>query len=158
VVVNIKAKTSLIILGTLIIGLIVGALAHSVIVRFRMDKLHAMAGPRGPHMLTERLLGAAGPLELEQKAVAKQIIEETGEQIHDLIEASRSQMDAVVDSMMTRLDSVLDDQQIARMRKAIGSLRAGPPPSPGDMPPLERGGLPPRPGGALHESPFPDPQ
>jgi hypothetical protein len=153
--VNIKAKTSLVILSTLIIGMILGALALSVIIGFRMNRLHAMMGP---DMFAERLLNAAGPLSVGNYTAAKKIIDEAGEQIHTVIESSRSQMDSVVDSMLVRLDSVLDEKQIARMRREIGSLRAGRLPGGGGPPPPEPGVWPPRPSGPPPEHPPSEPQ
>jgi hypothetical protein len=143
--VNLKTKTSLAILGTLLIGMILGALLYSIVVHLRMNRLHSMLGP---DMFSERLLDAAGPLNDAEYKAAKNIIGETGMRIHATIDSSRIRMDAVVDSMVVRLDSVLSDQQMARLRREIGTIRSGPP---------SGRGLPPRPGGPLfgHGSPQP---
>jgi len=168
--VNSKSKTFLVILGTLIIGMLLGGLGYSVVLRLRMNRLHAMLGP---DMFSERLLHAAQPLSNAEFESAKKIISETGKQIHATIETSRSQMDLVVDSMVVRLDSVLNDQQMMRLRREIGTLRSGPPPRPGGPPrgpgrqPFGRGNPPPppedrgaphQPGNPPPEYPPPDPQ
>jgi hypothetical protein len=144
---KLATKPTLVILGTLIVGIALGALLFSVFMRYRMQHLHKMMGPKGFHRsLTE----AIGPMSGTQDSAVNSEIQRSSLRIDSTINAGRMQVDAMIDSMMTRLDSMLTADQRKRLHKELGARfgRGGPPPG---MPHM--GG--PRPGDRRHDGPPP---
>ena len=132
---NMKLKTTLIILFTLLIGIILGMLIDRTIMRFRFQKKFAEARQaRGITRLLENLIR---PDESQYEAV-KDILEKYSKRLHDHREKSFQEMNVVIDSMRAELDQILTDAQKARLKKDMERMkrmrgrRPGPPmPPPG---------------------------
>jgi hypothetical protein len=133
-----KAKPAVVIIGTLIIGMILGALGLSVFMHYRMQHLHNMMGRNG---FQQRLLESISPLSDSQRRAVEQVIDLSSVKIDSTISLSRLRMDAIIDSMIAQLDTQLSAEQKARMHKTIGLRppRHGAPPF--GLPPF--GGPPP---------------
>jgi hypothetical protein len=129
-------RPALIIIGTLLIGMALGALGLSVVVRHRMEKLHNLRSRGG---LPERLLESIGPLSADQRGAVTAEFNHTAAQIDSTVQAGRHFIDATLDSLAARVDSQLTPDQRLRLHKELGRRFHGP--GPGD--PMF-GGPPPR--------------
>jgi len=152
---NMKAKTTIILLFTLLIGILLGVFLDRTIMRFRFQKrFNEVRQPRGITRMLENLIR---PDESQYKAV-RDILEKYSKRLHEHREKSFREMDAVMDSMRTELDQILTDEQKARLKKDMERMkgmrdrRPGPPmPPPGpfdrehDRPPAIHEGQPPPP-------------
>ncbi len=131
---NMKAKTTLILLFTLLIGILLGVFLDRTIMRFRFQKRFTeVRQPRGITRMFENLIR---PDESQYQAV-KDILEKYSKKLHDQREKSFQQMDVVMDSLRAELDQVLTDEQKARLRNEMERMkhRRERRPSPGEMPP-----------------------
>jgi hypothetical protein len=107
-------KPTLVVIGTLLIGIILGALTLSVFMRYRMDRLRGMAGPRG---FQHSLIAAIGPMSEAQRTLVEEEVRRSSVRIDSTMNASRSQIDVMIDSMNVRLDSLLTPDQRARLHR-----------------------------------------
>jgi hypothetical protein len=124
---KLDVKPALVIIGTLIIGMILGALSLSVFLRNRMDRLHGMMERGG---FQQTLIEAIGPMNAAQRSVVEGEIRQSFLRIDSTMNASRTQIDTMIDSLNVRLDSLLTPDQRARLQREIGNRhrgRGGPP-------------------------------
>jgi hypothetical protein len=139
---KLDVKPALVIGVTLLLGMVLGALAWSVLMHYRMDRLHGMMRPQG---IQERLIESIGPMSDAQRQAVTEEIRRSSLRIDAAIDSGRASMDRMIDSMKVRLDSLLTPEQQARLRRSVGDRahrRGGPFGGPG-LPPREGG---PRPG------------
>jgi hypothetical protein len=135
---NMKVKTTLIILFTLLIGIILGVFIDRTIMRFQFRKRIAeVRQTRGITSIFERIIE---PTESQSEAVEK-ILAKYSNRLHDLREKSHLEMAAVMDSLRTELEPILTDQQKARLKRAMERMRdrrdREPHPRPPFPPPFE---------------------
>jgi hypothetical protein len=128
---NMKVKTSIILLFTLLIGIMLGVFLDRTIMRIRFQqKFHEVRKARGITRLLENLIR---PDESQYEAV-KNILEKYSKRLHAQREKSFQQMDAVMDSLRAELDQILTDEQKARLKKDMermkGMRERGPMPPP----------------------------
>ena len=124
---RLEIKSTLIIIGTLVIGMLLGAASLSVVMRHRVERLHGMMRHGG---LPQHMLEAIGPLPDAQRAAVQQVLDQTSLQVDSTIQGNRREVHAMIDSMVTRLDSLLTDEQRLRLHHEVGarfSGREGPP-------------------------------
>ena len=111
---NMKFKTTLILVFTLLIGIILGLFIDRTIMRFQFQKRFAeVRQARGITRLLEDLIR---PDESQYEAVNK-ILENYSKRLHDQREKSFQEMNVVMDSMRAELDQILTDEQKARLKK-----------------------------------------
>ncbi len=131
---NIKVKTTLVLLFTLVIGILLGVFLDRTIMRFRFQKRFTeVRQPRGITRMFENLIR---PDESQYQPV-KAILEKYSQKLHEQREKSFREMNAVMDSMRTELDQILTEEQKARFRNEMERMkqRRERPPRPGEMPP-----------------------
>lgn len=149
---KLEVKPSLIIIGTLLIGMVLGALTLATVVHHRMERLHALRTRGG---MPQHLLAAIGPLSAQQGAVTMEL-ERTAAQIDSTIQSSHRFIAATLDSMASRVDSLLTPEQRVRLHRELDRRIPGGPEGPGGPP---FGGRPPRgprPGDRPDEPPPPE--
>lgn len=106
-----KTKSSLILLGTILLGIIIGALITSFI---RQERIHRME--RMPPQ--ERFIGAMDqiiePTEMQEKKIEK-ILKKRYEQIAKIKDAYHNEMAVIFDSLHKDLSNVLTEKQRAKI-------------------------------------------
>lgn len=110
---NTRAKSILILLGTLAVGIAIGALATSVIFNARLDSLHALRGPGG---MSERILSVIQPENAEQEAEIRAILDASGQRLHELRRSQIRPFRMVIDSMYMQIQPLLTDEQNERLQ------------------------------------------
>jgi hypothetical protein len=106
-------KTILVILITLIIGMIIGALVTGAFARYRVRRFMSM---REPGHLVTRIERIIGPDESQREAV-REILRKHSEQFLEIHAQFEGEMLALRDSLKKDLDPLLTDEQKARLER-----------------------------------------
>jgi hypothetical protein len=143
---NLQIKSSLIIIGTLLLGIVLGTLISGMLAERRFQRIHSMMKPP---QFAEELVEAIGPKDEPQRREIMAIINETDQKIQNMMHQSREEMHAAVDSLAAKLQPLLTVEQKARLEKHLGDRRHRPMEPPKEQFPGRR----PQPGPI---EPFPD--
>jgi hypothetical protein len=128
---SIRLKTALILVATLVLGIIIGALGS---IAFRRHQIRStIADLRQRPSFLEYTMKIIQPTETQEDTV-RAILEEHHQKLQNVSIHQRQEMIALVDSMETRLQSVLTDQQMERLRQRRQRRRPPPFGKPGDHP------------------------
>jgi len=133
-----NTKTVLIIVGTLLIGIVIGALGSGFVVHRFGPR---MAEVRHREIFVERMVELIDPTP-EQEPKVRDILTRHAEEFSELAEGFHEEASALLDSLRSELDPVLTEEQRARLEEkhekfGRGFKRGGPRPGhkPGDRPP-----------------------
>ena len=122
---NIRAKSSLILIFTLIIGILLGVLVDRTLLHRSFEqRIARMRGPGGFIHLFERVLE---PTEAQKEKIRK-VLDSYSERLTILEKQSRKNFTAVMDSLIQDLQPILSDEQKQRLKELIerrGKRRAG---------------------------------
>lgn len=114
-----RTKSILALSGTLIIGMVIGALIALQVIRNRIANFRELREKKG---FTEHIIGAAEP-SAEQEAEIRPILESFGASMEDIhrrhMREIHEQMNALRDSM----DQYLDPDQIQKVEQRLRRLR-----------------------------------
>lgn len=127
---SLQLKPSLIIIGTLILGMVLGAVGASSIMHYRFQQLEEFSKPRS---ISDRVLHAIGPLEKTTEDSLRVILENSGERMREEMMGGRSRIRAIIDSTLLQMEPLLTEEQYARVKDIIGRG-----PGPHDGPRLHR--------------------
>lgn len=120
---NVRTKTSLIILITFVIGMLLGILLDRTLMRFDFHKKIArFRHPGGFIFMLERVIEP----EAAQRDTLEKIIAKYSERFFEVASQSRAEMAVIMDSLRLELDPILTEEQKARieeMRQRIESRR-----------------------------------
>ena len=110
---NLKVKSTLIIIGTFVIGMIVGIIVTKSF--FHPPKMiDKIAELRSPHGFMERFERIIEPTE-SQKTKIRNILREHFEKMHKQSQQFRGRFMNLNDSLRAELDPILTDEQKARL-------------------------------------------
>ena len=141
---NIKIKTTLIILITFIIGMVAGSMITQVYLKYRMKKILSMNMPAGFAAHFERIIEPTD----EQRKALREILYKYGEKISEMRQKIRQEFLPINQAMQEEMDSILTPEQKQRLEKRFfGRGPGGFFRPPGDRPPGPpwHGDKPPRP-------------
>jgi len=116
---NVRTKTVLVIVATLLIGILIGALGSSFVVHRFIGRVAEM---RHRDVFVERLVETIDP-EPEQEEVVRDILTRHSERFSEMSERFRSETTALLDSLKAELDTVLTDEQKARLEEKASRVR-----------------------------------
>lgn len=125
---NVRTKTSLIILITFVIGLLLGILLDRTLMRYDFQK--RIAQFRHPGGFIHMLERAIEP-EAAQRDTLEKILAKYSERFFETATQSRTEMAAIMDSLRSELEPILTEEQKARieqMRKRFESRKPFRPP------------------------------
>ena len=128
-----EARGLLLLLGTLALGVVLGAAGNGTIQRERRHRVEEIRRPGG---FEEHMLRVIRPRDEAQRNALLPVIQATGRRNEQIVHTAREQLRAELDSMRARIAPQLDAEQRARLDEFA---RMAPPP------PI--GGRPGRPGG-----------
>ena len=140
---NARAKSALVLLATLLIGMVLGALLFGTVQRQRFQ--HALRLAR-PDRFTASVEQVIRPVDDAQRQAVRRVLQEFDTQIRADRQEKSQHMRAQLDSLQSRLSSLLDETQLARLREHIVRHRRALRRPPKGMPP-RLGGMPPPPPG-----------
>ena len=107
-----QSKSAFIIVATLVVGILVGALATSAVMNNRMEELNALRSKGG---FSENFLGVVQPENEVQRAQIKAILENADNQMEEARLTMYREIRAVTDSMRQRIALLLTPEQQARV-------------------------------------------
>lgn len=128
-----EAKSLLLLLGTLSLGVLLGAAGNGAVQRERRREVEEIRRPAG---FVEHMMEVIRPKDEAQRNAILPVVQATGERNRQVMQAAHTQLRAALDSMRARLAPQLDADQRAR----LDEFARMPPPPPGM-------GAPGRPGG-----------
>jgi Spy/CpxP family protein refolding chaperone len=122
---NIKLKTSLIIIFTLVVGIVIGALLNRALMQNRVQRVLSM---RRPNVFTHSYLEIIKPNPDQTKQI-REILERNGQVMEEIRSKSREDLESAMSAMMTELKSVLTPEQIRQLqdRSSRGRMPFGRP-------------------------------
>ena len=109
---TIDAKSSLILLATLLLGIAVGALGAGALSHRRGEHLRELRHPGGFVQHMERIIQ---PRDEAQREAIRPILEETGRFHWSVMDSTHSRMEMEMESMRERLAPHLDEAQRERL-------------------------------------------
>jgi uncharacterized protein YneF (UPF0154 family) len=110
---NVKTKTSLVIVFTLITGMMIGALLSRALLQNRVQRVFSM---RNPNAFVQSYLETIKPDANQEKQI-KEILERNGQRIAEIRSKSRENLESSMVAMMSELESVLTLEQIKRLEE-----------------------------------------
>ena len=117
---NVRIKTSIIIIITLLIGVVAGVLINRTVMQNQFQqRVASLRHPYGMIRMFERIIDPGG----SQYEVVREVLEKRSNQLHKIGEESRKEMKAVLDSLKTELDPLLTYRQKERLRMRIERLK-----------------------------------
>jgi Spy/CpxP family protein refolding chaperone len=137
---DIKVKTALIIIATLIIGIVFGALLSRAYLHQRIRRAFVMVDPNRSVPFLEQTINPTP----EQSEQIRKIIQKHTKQVMELRRNFDEGMASSFESLRKELDSVLTPEQKKRLEKMMRGRRPWPRRGPGPWPRRDR--------------PFPQPQ
>lgn len=132
-----RTKSALLIVATLIIGAVIGALVHARITDQRFDRLAAMRSHRGFARLIERSVEFESP---EQREAVLDIVDAASTRLFENMQRTRRETAEILDSTREQLSHVLSPDQMEQLEKRLMRHRSKqlrrrsldmPPPPPG---------------------------
>ena len=121
-------RSMLVIVATLLIGILIGALGHGA---FRGRRFRHIARLKTQEGFVTRMEGVIQPEPAQQEAV-RQILTQYVQLLEQVRLLLFAQLGAETDSMRTRLAPILTEEQKARLDEELKRLRRRPPPPPSE--------------------------
>lgn len=114
------AKTSLVLIGTLIIGIIIGTIGSTILRRNLMEERAARF--KTAEGFTNRLIHVIEPDSSQKKAIEK-ILFEHHQQVQEISSDFHVQMKSKTDSLLKDLKPILTEEQYDRLEKRLKHRR-----------------------------------
>ena len=132
---KIDLKAWLAVLGTLVIGIIIGLLLNGALSQRRMREMERMRGPGGFVAEMEQLIH---PRDAAQRDNLRPLLEEQDRRNRAIVDGARASMRADMDSFIVKISPILDADQLSRLkdfaqrgpRRPPPGFEEGPPPQP----------------------------
>lgn len=118
-----KVKSSILLISTLIIGMLLGALVNARVAEQRVQQIESLRSQRGFVQYLER---GIKPVDDQQRAEIRTVLQRTQERMGLHMRQSRQEVRAILDSMRTELDTVLTDEQMRRLERHLQQRSRGP--------------------------------
>lgn len=112
---NIKAKTALIIVITLALGIVIGAMLNRALLQRRINRAFSW---RSPDFMITNLENIIQP-DQKQRERIKEILNKHAERMMELRENSRKDMQEAFESLQKELDLVLTPEQKNRLMRRL---------------------------------------
>lgn len=128
-----RAKSALLLIGTLLIGIVLGVLLHARLSEQRIERLAFLRSQRGFVRFMER---AIEPRDEEQRQAIRAVLERAAQRMAEHQTESRREARVILDSTRAELRALLTDEQLRQLEEHLefrreyrpGRGRRGPPP------------------------------
>lgn len=108
-----RVQSIMILVGTLIVGIAIGALATGAIFNARMDALRALRSPGG---MQERIITVIQPESPEQAEQIQAVLDASEQRLRELRRTQARPFRAVIDSMHMQMQPLLSPEQWERLQ------------------------------------------
>ncbi len=133
-----RIKSTLLILATLVIGGIIGALIHAQVSEQRFERLESLRTNRGFARFIDRVIEFDTP---EQREQVLDIVDAASVRLFENMQKTRRESRAILDSTRAKLAEVLSEEQLEQLDRHLtrrregrrhrrGPMDDGPPPGP----------------------------
>lgn len=116
---NVRTKTVLVLIGTLVLGMVLGALLTGVFVRHRIHHLRQLRTPAG---FTQEMMQAIEPTGPDQREALRKALKSHVQRMREIRERYRKELRAEVDSMHAAAEKLMTPKQQQRMREKMKEL------------------------------------
>ena len=106
-----RTKSALILVATLVVGILLGALGTSVVFNQRLEKIIAIGQPDGFSLTLEEVIQ---PHDEAQRAQIRAVLRQTGQRMHEQRRAHFEDLIGLFDSTRAALEPLLTDEQKER--------------------------------------------
>jgi hypothetical protein len=128
---NIQAKSSFLIVFTLLIGIVLGVLIDRTMIHRSFEKrIERMQSPGIFRNNFERLIEPSA----SQSVIVKQIVEKYSKKLFEHSQQTRQEMAAIMDSLKTELEPILTPEQKERFEQRLHRMGRRPFGRPGRKP------------------------
>lgn len=117
-----RVKSAILLVVTLIIGGVIGALLQAQLAEKRFDRMESMRSNRGFARMIERSIEFESP---EQKEQVLEIVDEAGQQLFENMQRTRRDARTILDSTRERLSEVLSEAQMEKLEEQLTRRREG---------------------------------
>ena len=115
-----RTKSILLLLGTLLIGMLLGAFVHTLMVEDRIERITSLRSRAGFVRFMENMIE---PTDDAQRAAIRDVLEETAERLDAHHAGSREAVEEIMESFRTSLDSLLTEEQVNALNERMERKR-----------------------------------
>lgn len=133
-----RTKSILLLLVTLVLGVVLGALLNARLAQERMERIAFLRSQRGFMRFLEDVVEPESP---EQRQAVRDVLRRSAQRMAEVREQHRAEMQSILDSTRTELEGVLTDRQLEQLEQRLEMHRmnhrrgrGGPPPHRGPPP------------------------
>ena len=112
---NIKVKTALIIIFTMVIGIVIGALLNRALLQHRIRRVFSMQKPRVMATVMRDIIRP----DSDQAKLIREILDKHVERMSDLREKNRREMESAMKELWKEMDSILTPEQKKRLERNL---------------------------------------
>ncbi len=107
-----RTKSALVLLGTLLIGIVIGIMAWSTVHNRQLERTRSL---RSRGALEDVIVHAVSPLSSEKEAEIREIVSGVADELNELFREAFEVRTRKLDSMLVQLDQVLSPEERARL-------------------------------------------
>ena len=111
-----RTKSILLLLATLLIGMVLGALVNARLAEQRLERLAFLRTSRGFVRFWEE---AVEPQDEAQREAIEAVLQQAGRRLAEHMRTSQGEMQNIIDSTKTRLDALLTPAQRERLEQRM---------------------------------------
>ena len=111
-----RSKSILLLLATLLIGMVLGALINARLAEQRLERIAFLRTSRGFVRFWEE---AVEPQDERQREAIEAVLEQAGRRLAEHMQTSRGEMQNIIDSTKTELDALLTPEQRERLERRM---------------------------------------
>ena len=112
---NVKAKTALIIIITLVLGIIIGAMLNRALLQRRINRVFSW---RSPDFMITNFENIIQP-DQKQRKLIREILDKHAKRMMEMRENSRKDMEEAFESLQKELDLILTPEQKKRLMRML---------------------------------------
>ena len=113
-------KSTFLLLGTLLIGMLLGVFVHTLMVESRIERLTSLRSRAGFVRFMDKMIE---PTDDAQRRAIREVLEETAEQLDGHHAESRETVEEIMQSFRASLDSLLTEEQIQALNERMERKR-----------------------------------
>ncbi len=111
-----RTKSILLLLGTLLIGMLLGAFVHTLMVEDRIERITSLRSQAGFVRFMENMIE---PTDDAQRQAIRNVLDETAEKLNVHHAESRGTVQEIMESFRASLDSLLTEEQIHALNERM---------------------------------------
>ncbi|MGI9174642.1 MAG: hypothetical protein ACR2GR_04935 [Rhodothermales bacterium] len=115
-----RSKSILLLLATLLIGMVLGALINARLAEQRLERIAFLRSSRGFVRFWEE---AVEPQDEAQREAIEAVLEQAGRRLAEHMRTTSGEMQDIIDSTKTELDALLTPEQRARLERRMQRRR-----------------------------------